>query len=74
MIELKPCPFCGATAHVSISDCEMGRKRYMAYTECDNMDCEAVIDTELFEDENQAKQKVIELWNRRVSDENQSKC
>ena len=65
--QLKPCPFCGANAHVSISDCEMGKKRYMAYAECNNMDCEAMIDTELFEDENQAEQKVIEMWNRRAN-------
>lgn len=65
--QLKPCPFCGANAHVSLADCEMGRRRYMAYAECNNMDCEAMIDTELFESEEEAKEMVIKMWNRRVN-------
>jgi hypothetical protein len=40
----------------------------MAYAECDNMDCEAMLDTELFEDEEEARQEVIKMWNRRVND------
>ena len=67
--ELKPCPFCGGEAHISISDCEMGEKRYMAYAECDNADCEAMLGTELFESEEEAKQTVIKMWNRRANDE-----
>lgn len=67
-MEIKKCPFCGADAHISISDCKMGRRRYMAYAECDNTDCEAMIDTELFESEDEARQTVIKMWNRRVDD------
>ena len=67
-MEIKKCPFCGSNAHISISDCEMGRRRYMAYAECDNVDCEAMVDTELFESEDEARQTVIKMWNRRVGD------
>ena len=67
---LKPCPFCGADAHIWIrNNQEISYVRYMAAVECNNMYCEAMIDTQWFDTGDEAIQEAITCWNRRV-DEN----
>ena len=67
---LKPCPFCGADAHIWIRDNqERSYVRYMAAIECNNMYCEAMIDTQWFDTGDEAIQEAITCWNRRVNED-----
>ena len=73
MAELKPCPFCGGTAHtvgfkhgaeiyfVICGDCgaEMARRNGDEY----------IGDVDLFFDSEFVKNATIEAWNRRAEDE-----
>ena len=64
---LKPCPFCGAGAHIWLrNNQEISYVRYMAAVECNNMYCEAMIDTQWFDTGDEAIQEAIACWNRRV--------
>ena len=58
MTELKPCPFCGSTAHITDFGFSQDVCTYAIY--CDK--CNASVGAEANEKE------VAELWNRRVSD------
>lgn len=66
---LKPCPFCGADAHIWVRDNqERSYIRYMAAVECNNMYCEAMIDTQWFDTGDEAIQEAITCWNRRINE------
>ena len=59
MVELKPCPFCGATPHLVRWGNEWA-------VECDSNDCFIVPETALYPRQEQA----VEAWNRRAGDTN----
>lgn len=64
---LKPCPFCGADAHIWVrNNQERSYIRYMAAVECKNMYCEAMIDTQWFDIADEAIQEAVTCWNRRI--------
>ena len=64
MIELKPCPFCGEKPIVEYGN---GIKKY--WISCQNEKCWVQPNT----DAHINRGVVVRFWNRRVSDENQSK-
>ena len=61
MAELKPCPFCGSEAH--LAEVKTFRPRPVYYGFCTNGHCQ----TRMVE--RRSKQKAIEAWNRRCTDE-----
>lgn len=60
-IQLKLCPFCGATASL---ESFAVRKGYAATAFCDS--CLAQIPTITYDTEEEAKMEAIEAWNRRA--------
>lgn len=71
--KLKPCPFCGADAHLWTRDDGFFREdiyyKYQAAVECNNTNCEALIDSEWCDTEEEAIQAVVPCWNRRVNED-----
>ena len=56
MSELKPCPFCGGEAHITL-------EQAMWFIECENEDCGAMMG---FEAEVVSRIEAIAAWNRRA--------
>lgn len=61
MNELKPCPFCGGKAKVIRSHVCLDNKYYAV---CENDNCQAAICVD-----SETREKAIELWNKRVSED-----
>lgn len=59
---LKPCPFCGGEAILSFSRDEYLNEQYVVI-------CRNVIKCGCLTQYRNSKEKAIEAWNRRVSDE-----
>ena len=66
MAELKPCPFCGDKAHLDRHDifCDCGVKIEIPMYVCGNKSVGG------FPTYKEARQEMIEAWNRRVADGN----